>query len=111
MNPNDNKNRPNGGKGGGSGSWRGVVSLVCWAMLLTIIINSATAYFGSAGRQASSVTIENSQFVDMVEHGQVARVDFSTSEDILIITPKDGYVYTGSDGVGNTNGKVALGKD
>ena len=43
MNPNDNKNRPNGGKGGGSGSWRGVVSLVCWAMLLTIIINSATA--------------------------------------------------------------------
>ena len=85
MNPNDNKNRQNGGKG--SGSWRGVVSLVCWAMLLTIIINSATAYFGSAGRQASSVTIENSQFVDMVKQGQVDRVDFDTSEDILIITP------------------------
>ena len=109
MNPNDNKNRPNGGKGGGSGSWRGVVSLVCWAMLLTIIINSATAYFGSAGRQASSVTIENSQFVDMVKQGQVDRVDFDTSEDILIITPKDGYVYTGSDGVEYTKGKDAQG--
>ena len=107
MNPNDNKNRPNGGKG--SGSWRGVVSLVCWAMLLTIIINSATAYFGSAGRQASSVTIENSQFVDMVKQGQVDRVDFDTSEDILIITPKDGYVYTGSDGVEYTKGKDAQG--
>ena len=113
MNPNDNKNRQNGGKnnGGGSGNWRGVFSLVCWALLLTIVINTASAYLGSAGRQASSVTIENSQFVDMVEHGQVARVDFSTSEDILIITPKDGYVYTGSDGVAYTKGKDAQGND
>ena len=91
MNPNDNKNRQNGGKNnnsGGSGNWRGVFSLVCWALLLTIVINTVSAYLGSAGRQASSVAIENSQFVDMVEHGQVERVDISNSEDILIITPK-----------------------
>ena len=114
MNPNDNKNRQNGGKNnnsGGSGNWRGVFSLVCWALLLTIVINTASAYLGSAGRQASSVAIENSQFVDMVEHGQVERVDISNSEDILIITPKDGYVYTGSDGVAYTKSKDAQGHD
>ena len=52
MNPNDNKNNHSGGKN--SSNWRGILSLVCWALLLTIIINSATAYLGSAGHQASS---------------------------------------------------------
>ena len=75
MNPNDNKNRQNDGKNGGN--WRGILSLMCWALLLTIVINTASAYLGSTGRQASSVAIENSQFVAMVEHGQVELVDFS----------------------------------
>ena len=109
MNPNDNKNRQNDGKNGGN--WRGILSLMCWALLLTIVINTASAYLGSTGRQASSVAIENSQFVAMVEHGQVERVDFSNSENILIITPKNGYVYTNSEGVAYTKGKDDKGND
>ena len=103
MNPNDNKNNHSGGKG--SGNWRGIVSLVCWALLLTIIINSATAYLGSAGHQSSSVTLEYSQFTDMVKAGDVEYVEFSNSENILLITPEEGYVYTDPQGVTYTRTK------
>ena len=103
MNPNDNKNNQSGGKG--SGNWRGIVSLVCWALLLTIIINSATAYLGSAGHQSSSVTLEYSQFTDMVKAGDVEYVEFSNSENILLITPEEGYVYTDPQGIQYTRTK------
>ena len=96
MSQNDKKNRRSDKNGG---NWKGVASLICWALLLTLIINAATNYFGSAGHQASSVTIEHSEFVDMVTSGQVEYVEFSNSEDILIITPADNYVYTDANGV------------
>ncbi len=103
MNPNDNENNHNGGKN--SSNWRGILSLVCWALLLTIIINSATAYLGSAGHQASSVTLEYSQFTDMVKSGDVEYVEFSNSENILLITPQEGYVYTDPQGIQYTRTK------
>ncbi|MCI8812712.1 MAG: ATP-dependent zinc metalloprotease FtsH [Oscillibacter sp.] len=96
MDQNDNKNKRGGGKNGGS--WRGVVQLVCWALLLTIVISYASTYMTSAGRQASSVELEYSDFLDMLQFGDVASIDFDNAESILIITPVDGYVYTDKDG-------------
>ncbi len=103
MNPNDNKNRKNG-KGGG-GSWRGVVSLVGWALVLTIVVSYASSVLGSTGRQASSVNIEYSQFVEMVEDGQVEGVKFDDSEPILLITPAEGFAYTAENGTVYTRTK------
>jgi len=96
MDQNDNKNKRGGGKNGGS--WRGVVQLVCWALLLTIVISYASTYMTSAGRQASSVELEYSDFLDMLQFGDVASIDFDNAESILIITPVDGYVYTDKEG-------------
>ena len=96
MDQNDNKNKRGGGKSGGN--WRGVVQLVCWALLLTIVISYASTYMTSAGRQASSVELEYSDFLDMLQFGDVASIDFDNAESILIITPVDGYVYTDSEG-------------
>ncbi len=96
MDQNNKNKKPGGGKN--NGNWRGVLSLVCWALLLTIAISYASTYMNSAGHQASSVEIGYSDFQDMVKAGQVAAVDFDTDEEILNITPEDGYVYTGSDG-------------
>ena len=95
MNPNDNKNKKNNKSGG---NWRGVASLVGWALLLTIVFSYASSVMGSTGRQASSVNIEYGAFLDMVESGQVERVEFDNTEDILIITPEDGYTYTDENG-------------
>ena len=95
MNPNDNKNNKNNKPGG---NWRGVASLVGWALLLTIIFSYASSVIGSAGRQASSINVEYGEFQEMVESGQVARVEFDNAEDILLITPEEGYSYTAEDG-------------
>ena len=96
MNPNDNKNNKNRKNGG---NWRGAASLVGWALVLTIVISYAGSVLGGAGRQASSVNLEYSDFLEMVEAGQAESVEFDNAEAILFITPKDGYVYTSEDGV------------
>ena len=101
MNPNDNKNNKNNKPGG---NWRGVASLVGWALLLTIIFSYASSVIGSTGRQASSINVEYGEFQEMVESGQVARVEFDNAEDILLITPEEGYSYTAEDGTVYTNG-------
>ena len=94
---NNKKKKPDGGKN--NGNLRGVLSLVCWALMLTIIFSYASSYMTSAGHSSSSVVIEYSDFQEMVKAGEVAAVDFDTDEDILIITPRDGYVYTDEDGM------------
>ena len=99
MDQNNHKKRPNRQRGGKRGNLRGLLSLFCWALVLTVIISYAGNYISNSGRAASSVTLEYGAYQDMVESGQVARVDFSTDENILIITPVDGYTYTDEDGV------------
>ena len=77
MNPNDNKNNRKNNKSGGN--WRGVASLVGWALLLTIVVSYASSVMGGAGRQASSVNLEYSAFQDMVVSGQGECVVFYNS--------------------------------
>ena len=95
---NQNKpNKPGGGKSGGN--WWGVISLICWAVLLTALVSYAGTYMTSSVRQSSSVELVYGDFLDMVEDGQVESVAFDNGESILVITPKDGYSYTDSEGV------------
>ena len=73
MNPNDNKNNKNETSPAATGgAWP---SLVGWALLLTIIFSYASSLIGSTGRQASSINVEYGEFQEMVESGQVERVD------------------------------------
>ncbi|MDY5611516.1 ATP-dependent metallopeptidase FtsH/Yme1/Tma family protein, partial [Dysosmobacter sp.] len=102
MDQNNKKNsRPNGGK---NSNWRGLLSLISWALLLTIIVSYATSYMNSAGHRASSVMLEYGDFQQMVIAGDVQSVDFDNEEEILLITPVDGYVYTAPDGTVYTKG-------
>ena len=75
-----------------------MISLICWALLATIIISYASSYFGSAGHQGSSMTVEYSVFKDMVAQDQVEMVQFDNAENILHITLQDGCTYTAEDG-------------
>ena len=96
MDQNNKKNsRPDGGK---NSNWRGLLSLISWALLLTIIVSYATNYMNSTGRRSSSVELEYGDFQQMVIAGDVQSVDFDNEEEILLITPVDGYVYTTPDG-------------
>ena len=96
MDQNNNKKKPDQNK---NSNWRGFIHLICWAVLLAVLVSYATTYMTSMGHQASSVELEYSEFLDMLDAGKVAGVDFDNSESILIITPVDGYVYTNSEGM------------
>ena len=98
MDQNNNK-KPGGGK---NSNLRGFLQLICWAVLLAVLVNYAATYMTSMGRQASSVELEYSEFLDMLDAGKVAAVDFDNSESILLITPVDGYVYTDEEGTAFT---------
>ena len=84
MNP-DNKNN-NRGKGGG-GSRRNttaIISIILWALVLTVLVNYAT----SMARSANSVEISYSQFRNLVEQDVVEGVLMESSK--YTITLKEG---------------------
>ena len=89
MNQNDNKNNKNSK----NRNWRGVVTLLGWAALLTIIISYATNYLGSAASHSGSVEIRYSEFVELLEDGHVSEVQVDSAEGTLVILPEDGFSY------------------
>ena len=89
MNQNDNKNNKNDK----NSNWRGVISLLCWAALLTIVISYASNYLGSAASHTGSAEIRYTDFLDLLEEGQVREVQVDSTEGTLVITPVEGYVY------------------
>ena len=103
MDQNNKNQKPDQNK---NSNWRGFIHLVCWAVLLAALVSYATTYMTSVGHQASSVELEYSEFLSMLDGGQVAGVDFDNDEAILIITPRDGYVY--QDGEGTAYTKTTL---
>jgi cell division protease FtsH len=95
---NQNDNRGNSNNGGKNGNWRGILSLICWALLLTVIISYATSYMNGSAEKSSSVEIPYSQFITMVEEDKVTKVVFDDDNNLLRITPVKDYVYTDDDG-------------
>ena len=92
----NNKKDPSNKNGG---NWRGVLSLVSWALLLTIVISYAGTYMNSTGRQSSTVELPYSDFVAMTESGQVTELAFDNAEDGVAYTKgKDGFTYTDKTG-------------
>ena len=96
---NDQKNRkgPNRNGQNGGNNWRGVVSLVCWALLLTILISYASAWI-SGSEDRASAEISYSEFVTLIEDDKIAKVQFDSSTGLAHITPVEGFTYTDENG-------------
>ena len=90
-----NKKQPKNGKGS---NWRGLLSLVSWALLLTVIFSAGSDFMTGQARHAGSVELEYGDYRTMVKADKVAAVGFDNEENILIITPADGYTYTDDNG-------------
>ena len=97
MDQNNKNNKPGGGKNSG-GNWRGFIHLICWALLLTAVVGYAGNYMTNTAHHASSVELEYGAFLELVEAGEVAAVNFDTDEAILLIDLAEGKTYTGEDG-------------
>ena len=86
---NHDKNDKNGK---GRGNLRGILTLVAWALVLTVAFNYFTAYNSNAANKATSHEIKYSEMVSLIEGGKVDEVLFK--DDAIYITPVEGYTYT-----------------
>ena len=85
---NNNKN----GKGNKGGNLRGILTLIAWALVLTVSFNYFNAYNRNTANKSTSHEIKYSEMIEMVEKNQVEEILFKDST--IYVTPVEGYVYT-----------------
>ena len=72
----------------GRSNLRGILTLVAWALVLTVAFNYFTAYNSNATNKATSHEIKYSEMVSLIEAGKVDEVLFK--DDAIYITPVEG---------------------
>ena len=90
MHPNNKKDQKNNQNR--NRNMRGVVTLIIWALVLTVVFNYINAYSNNLTKRASSHEIPYSQLIDLIQEDQVAELKIENG--VLYATPVDGYVYT-----------------
>ena len=95
MDPNkkNNQNKNNNKK---NKNLRGVLTLVAWAVVLTVLVNYLSAYAGNATNKASSHEVPYSQLWQLVEQDRIDEVTFEGG--VVYATPEKGFVYTDEKG-------------
>ena len=91
-NNNSSNNSNRGGKNGKNGGFRGVLTLIVWALVLTVAFQYFNAYNNNAANKSTSHEIKYSDMISMIEKDQVEEVLFKDST--IYVTPVDGYVFT-----------------
>ena len=90
MDPNNKKDQKNNQNR--NRNMRGVLTLITWALVLTVVFNYINAYSNNLTKRASSHEIPYSQLIDLIQEDQVAELKIESG--VLYATPVDGYVYT-----------------
>ena len=90
MDPNNKKDQKNNQNR--NRNMRGVVTLIIWALVLTVVFNYINAYSNNLTKRASSHEIPYSQLIGLIQEDQVAELKIENG--VLYATPVDGYVYT-----------------
>ncbi len=95
-NPNQNKKK-------GNGNFSGLITLIAWALFLTVVISYMSGNALRSNQQRSSrAEIGYSDFIAMVENGEVRSVSFT--DKLINITPVRGFIYTDENGRELTGG-------
>ena len=76
-------NRKGSGGSGGNKNMMGIVYIIIWALIITLVIN----YFTSSISTSRSTQIEYSQFVEMVENNEVAWVVMESNKYTIYPRP------------------------
>mgnify|MGYP000762796499 CR=1 FL=1 len=78
-NNNSSNNSNRGGKNGKNGGFRGVLTLIAWALVLTVAFNYFSAYNRNTANKSTSHEIKYSEMIEMVEKNQVEEILFKDS--------------------------------
>ena len=103
--PSSNNNNKNKKKRGGN--FTGLITLIAWALFLTVIINFMANYSlrGNNAQRSTRAEIVYTDFLDMIRSGEVASVSFT--DELINITPVDGYIYVDENG-SEVSGEITL---
>ena len=85
-------NDQNNKNGKGRNNLRGILTLVAWALVLTVAFNYFSAYNRNAASKATSPEIKYSEMLDLIENDKAKEVLFK--DDAIYVTPVEGYTYT-----------------
>ena len=94
MDPNNKKDQKNNQNR--NRNMRGVVTLIIWALVLTIGFNYLLSAMDTRKLAESTCEIRYDEFLDLVRDGKVKEVEIA--DRTLNITPVDGFTYTDADG-------------
>ena len=83
MDPNNKKDQKNNQNR--NRNMRGVVTLIIWALVLTVVFNYINAYSNNLTKRASSHEIPYSQLIDLIQEDQVAELKIENG--VLYATP------------------------
>ena len=88
----DQNNKNNQNNNNKNSRMRGVLTLVAWAIVVTVIMNYIGAYSQNTANKSTSHEVKYSQFITMVEEDNAKSVLFR--DGVIYVKPVDGYVYT-----------------
>ena len=90
QNDKNNKNRNGGDRR------KGVLSLLVWALVLTIGFNYMLSAMDTARKAETTKFIRYDEFLELVREDKIAEVEITDSD--LNLTPVEGFVYTDEEG-------------
>ncbi len=97
MDPKNQKNNNQNNKNGKNNkNLKGVLTLVIWAVALTVAINYFSAYAGNSANKSTSHEVPYSDLWELVEQDKIESVSFESGT--VYATPVAGFVYTDEDG-------------
>ena len=87
-----NNDQNNNKNGKGRNNLRGILTLVAWALVLTVGFNYLNAYNRNATNKSTSHEIKYSEMLNLIENDKAKEVLFK--DDAIYITPVDFSIYT-----------------
>ena len=88
----DQNNKNNQNNNNKNSRMRGVLTLVAWAIVVTVIMNYIGAYSQNTANKSTSHEVKYSQFITLVEEDNAKSVLFR--DGVIYVRPVEGYVYT-----------------
>ena len=96
MDPKKNSPNKKNGDNKKNKNLKGFLTLVAWALVLTVALNFLSAYAGNRSNKSTSHEVDYSQLWQLVEEDKITDVIFENNT--VYATPVEGYVFTDDKG-------------
>lgn len=83
--------KPKKNSGNNNRNYMGIVTILIWALVLTVLVNQITSMYSNSKTEEINYT----EFIQMVKDDQISSVEFQSNK--YVITPKDSTAHSDAD--------------